>query len=107
MQPAHVPFGAWGCRTNLYAPPGPAMHNLMASPPSLLARVRDPWLSRPASGNTTPNFNFRDLSMDESGNDYFTHQPIRGSSPTASLAADLSTNFHIDQRCVFNHDGIR
>jgi len=30
--------------------------------------------------------------------DYFTLRPARGSSPTASLAADLSSNFHIDQR---------
>ncbi|KAI9736823.1 MAG: cell division cycle- protein [Claussenomyces sp. TS43310] len=41
-------------------------------------------------------FNFRDLSMKKSGSDYFTLNPIRGSSPTASLAADLSQNFHID-----------
>lgn len=32
--------------------------------------------------------------------DYFGLKPVRGSSPTASLAADLSQNFHIDQRCV-------
>jgi M-phase inducer tyrosine phosphatase len=30
--------------------------------------------------------------------DYFQMKPIRGSSPTASLAADLSQNFHIDMR---------
>ncbi|KAI4116499.1 MAG: hypothetical protein LQ338_007705 [Usnochroma carphineum] len=29
--------------------------------------------------------------------DYFNLKPVRGSSPTASLAADLSQNFHIDQ----------
>jgi M-phase inducer tyrosine phosphatase len=46
-----------------------------------------------------PNsFNFRDLSMKRSRADYFNMQPVRGSSPTASLAADLSQNFHIDQR---------
>lgn len=28
--------------------------------------------------------------------DYFQMKPVRGSSPTASLAADLSQNFHID-----------
>jgi len=36
--------------------------------------------------------------------DYFalTAGRIRGSSPTASLAADLSQNFHIEQRyCAF------
>jgi M-phase inducer tyrosine phosphatase len=30
-------------------------------------------------------------------------QPVRGSSPTVSLAADLSQNFHIDQRYVQAH----
>jgi len=44
------------------------------------------------------NFNFRDLSMKKSGSDYFTLQPMRGSSPTASLAADMSSNLHVDQR---------
>ncbi|TVY16455.1 M-phase inducer phosphatase [Lachnellula arida] len=42
-------------------------------------------------------FNFRDLSMRKpSKSDYFTIKPVRGSSPTTSLAADLSQNFHID-----------
>ncbi|KUJ18679.1 Rhodanese-like protein [Mollisia scopiformis] len=42
-------------------------------------------------------FNFRDLSMKRpSKPDYFQMKPVRGSSPTASLAADLSQNFHID-----------
>ncbi|EXJ93089.1 M-phase inducer tyrosine phosphatase [Capronia epimyces CBS 606.96] len=49
----------------------------------------------------TNSFNFRDLSMkrsiQKSQSDYFSLQPVRGSSPTASLAADLSQNFHIDQ----------
>jgi hypothetical protein len=45
------------------------------------------------------SFNFRDLSMKKSGGDYFTLQPMRaGSSPTASLAADMSSNLHVDQR---------
>lgn len=44
-------------------------------------------------------FDFRDLSMKRSTSDYFTMKPtVRGSSPTASLAADLSQNFHIDMR---------
>ncbi|RAR05045.1 m-phase inducer phosphatase [Stemphylium lycopersici] len=43
------------------------------------------------------NFNFRDLSMKKSGGDYFTLQPRMGSSPTASLAADMSSNLHVDQ----------
>lgn len=45
-------------------------------------------------------FNFKDLSMKKSSSDYFNMKPVRGSSPTASLAADLSQNFHIDQRYV-------
>lgn len=52
-----------------------------------------------------PSFNFKDLSMmgktknkSKTDTDYFTSRPMRGSSPTASLAADLSQNFHIDQR---------
>lgn len=49
-----------------------------------------------------PNaFNFRDLSMTRASKaDYFSMKPVRGSSPTASLAADLSQNFHIDMRFV-------
>jgi M-phase inducer tyrosine phosphatase len=53
------------------------------------------------------SFNFRDLSMKKSGGDYFTLQPMRGSSPTTSLAADMSSNLHMDQRynaslCLFD-----
>jgi len=33
--------------------------------------------------------------------DYFSMQPVRGSSPTASLAADLCQNMHIDRRYDF------
>lgn len=48
-----------------------------------------------------PNsFNFKDLSMKKSHPDYFSMKQVRGSSPSASLAADLSQNFHIDQRLV-------
>jgi hypothetical protein len=45
-------------------------------------------------------FNFRDLSMSKSQPDYFClkNAPVRGSSPTSSLAADLSQNFCIEQR---------
>ncbi|KAF2876800.1 hypothetical protein BDV95DRAFT_602760 [Massariosphaeria phaeospora] len=46
------------------------------------------------------SFNFRDLSMKRPPppqGDYFTLQPMRGSSPTASLAADMSSNLHVDQ----------
>ncbi|RDW78002.1 rhodanese cycle control phosphatase [Coleophoma crateriformis] len=61
----------------------------------------DMYTSHPHSlgGNTVfgpGSFNFRDLSMRRSSNDYFNAKPVRGSSPTASLAADLSQNFHID-----------
>ncbi len=53
----------------------------------------------------TGSFNFKDLSMHQSmkksNSDYFNMKPVRGSSPTASLAADLSQNFHIDQRYGF------
>ncbi|KAL8784604.1 MAG: hypothetical protein Q9213_003859 [Squamulea squamosa] len=35
--------------------------------------------------------------MNKAPIDYFSLKPVRGSSPTASLAADLSQNFHIDQ----------
>ena len=57
-----------------------------------------------AKGFGVNSFNFRDLSMKrpthKSHPDYFNMKPVRGSSPTASLAADLSQNFHIDQRYV-------
>ena len=55
----------------------------------------------------TSSFNFRDLSMKKSHSDYFSLKPVRGSSPTASLAADLSQNFHIDQRCASSCCGPR
>lgn len=49
-------------------------------------------------------FNFRDLSMNQqrpaASHDYFSAKPIRGSSPTSSLTADLDANFHIDKRSV-------
>ena len=46
------------------------------------------------------NFNFRDMSMGKGGMDYFNMQPMRDSSPTSSLAADMSSNLHVDQRFV-------
>jgi M-phase inducer tyrosine phosphatase len=48
-------------------------------------------------------FNFKDLSM-KSSSDYYAMKPVRGSSPTASLAADLSQNFHIDKRYGYPTD---
>jgi hypothetical protein len=75
MRPPPIP-GPWGYRRDL-APSRPlfAAHSLASK-----------------------NFNFRDMSMKKSGMDYFTLQPVRGSSPTASLAADMSSNLHVDQR---------
>jgi len=45
------------------------------------------------------SFNFKDLSMMRRREpDYFNMPPpVRGSSPTASLAADLSQNMNIDR----------
>lgn len=54
----------------------------------------------PLPGLGGSGFNFKDLSMKRSQGDYFGTKSFRGSSPTASLAADLSQNFHIDQRFV-------
>lgn len=54
-----------------------------------------------ARANFGPNsFNFKDLSMlRKPESDYFNMPPpVRGSSPTASLAADLSQNMNIDKR---------
>ncbi|KAJ4317275.1 m-phase inducer phosphatase [Neodidymelliopsis sp. IMI 364377] len=71
------------------------------------AQLPGPWgyrrdlPSKPLFGAHTlgpKNFNFRDMSMRKSGNmDYFAMQPVAGSSPTASLAADMSSNLHVDQ----------
>lgn len=36
--------------------------------------------------------------MLKSTSDYFSFHAVKGSSPTTSLAADLSQNFHIEQR---------
>ncbi|KAL4797698.1 M-phase inducer phosphatase [Aspergillus venezuelensis] len=51
----------------------------------------------PLPGLGAGGFNFKDLSMKKSQGDYFGTKLVGGSSPTASLAADLSQNFHIDQ----------
>ncbi|KAL6247531.1 m-phase inducer phosphatase [Rhinocladiella similis] len=55
------------------------------------------YASLAATSFANTSFNFKDLSMKKSHIDYFNLKPVRGSSPTASLAADLSQNFHIDQ----------
>jgi hypothetical protein len=68
----------------------------------------DMYTSHPHAHLAAPSFgpgafNFRDLSMKKpSKPDYFTMKPVRGSSPTASLAADLSQNFHIDMRYAYS-----
>ncbi|KAJ5160797.1 M-phase inducer phosphatase [Penicillium canariense] len=68
-------------------------------PPSMLFghcfRADAPTSYPSLSGFGTNSFNFKDLSMKKAGPDYFNIKPIP--SPTASLAADLSQNFHIDQ----------
>lgn len=46
------------------------------------------------------SFNFEGLSVKEASKDYFNHRPVRGSSPTSTLVADLSQNLLIDQRYV-------
>ncbi|KAL1650911.1 m-phase inducer phosphatase [Didymella pomorum] len=82
MQPPAAIPGPWGYRRDL--PPSKPLfgaHNLGSK-----------------------NFNFRDMSMrkaDVSTAGYFGIQPMRGSSPTASLAADMSSNLHVDQSPQF------
>jgi hypothetical protein len=74
MHPPQLP-GPWGYRRDL--------------PPS-----------KPLFGAHYPgpkSFNFRDLSMKKPAIDYFS-LPMQGSSPTACLAADMSSNLHMDQR---------
>jgi hypothetical protein len=77
----------------------------MQPPPPRWTCVRDAPESRSLqtqSGSLVPavNFNFADLGMRKAQPDYFAlkNGSVRGSSPTASLAADLSQNFYIDQR---------
>lgn len=55
------------------------------------------------SGNFAQgNFNFNNMATKSTGPEYFSLKGIRGSSPTTSLAADLSQNFHIDMRYTTN-----
>ncbi|KAI8938932.1 hypothetical protein NX059_004787 [Plenodomus lindquistii] len=79
MHPPPIP-GPWGYR-----------RDLPASKPLFGAHTLGP-----------KSFNFRDMSMNslkKGGSDYFTLQPMRASasSPTTSLAADMSSNLHMDQ----------
>jgi hypothetical protein len=62
----------------------------------MASRTLFPSMNGYSGGNP---FNFGEMATSKkSGGDYFNVKPIRGSSPAASLAADLSQNFHIDQR---------
>ena len=81
VRPSALPF--WGCGAE-------------ALPD--YARYRDDFAGKLNFGPTS--FNFKEISMERAPTDYFSLKPVRGSSPTASLAADLSSNFHIDQRFV-------
>lgn len=74
----------------MHRPSYPAWGNRRDLPASRWAK------SQSFSANS---FDFKELSMKKPAQpDYFTLRPARGSSPTSSLAADLSSNFHIDQR---------
>ena len=46
------------------------------------------------------SFDFKSMSMHQkpAKQDYFSLKPVRGSSPTSTLTADLGANFHIDKR---------
>ena len=46
---------------------------------------------------TPRSFNFGEMKDQKAGQDYFNSRHVRGSSP-AALAADLSQNFHIDNK---------
>lgn len=74
MRPCALPFGQWGCRTDV-----PSYSN------NLGGKFREPAI-----------FGSKDFAIPSES--YFNLKPVRGSSPTTTLAADLSQNFHIDQR---------
>ncbi|KAF6233035.1 hypothetical protein HO173_008791 [Letharia columbiana] len=80
MQPPSLPFGHWGCR---------------GGTETSYNQHRGQYGGQMNFGPSS--FNFKDLSMAKAPTDYLNLKPVRGSSPTASLAADLSQNFHIDQ----------
>ena len=85
MQPPSLPVGPWGCR-------GESESSYTQYGGQYGGHYGGQLNFGPSS------FNFKDLSMAKAPTDYFSLKPVRGSSPTASLAADLSQNFHIDQR---------
>lgn len=84
-----------------YSSPLAAMHPQQMQP---WCNRRDLQIPRWSGAQTFgPNsFNFKDLSMKpaKTSGDYFTMKPVRGSSPTSSLTADLDANFHIDKRYI-------
>ncbi len=56
--------------------------------------------SHSSHNSSTAEDNCKDIITMKSSCDYFSLKPVRGLSPTTSLAADLSQNFHIEQRYV-------
>ncbi|EMC95648.1 hypothetical protein BAUCODRAFT_71110 [Baudoinia panamericana UAMH 10762] len=77
---------------------------LRPQPCPVWANGKDLPMARPAYSGyqafAPSSFNFKDMSMQPprpARQDYFTLKPTRGSSPTASLTADLDANFHIDK----------
>lgn len=83
MQPQSLPFGSWG---------GFGLNQSTSNP-----QYGGVFGCRTESFDFK-DLNFKELSMNRASNDYFALKPVLASSPTASLAADLSQNFHIDRR---------
>lgn len=86
------PYPAWGSRKDLPVTGRSMYHSFQTYGPD--------------------RFNFKDMSMYQPQKparpDYFTLKPVRGSSPTSSLTADLDANFHIDKRyCSAPHSSLR
>ncbi|MCJ1309596.1 cell division cycle- protein [Agyrium rufum] len=78
MQPSSLPFGHWGMHRGQPI----AFEPIFGKDISCAAGV----------------FNIGDLGFKKAPVDYFSLKPaVRGSSPTSSLAVDLSQNFHIDK----------
>ena len=85
MQPPSLSFGQWGCGSSI---------------PTSYCNYEKFSNVGLDFGSSRFNFNLKDLSMTKPSTDYFSLKPVRGSSPTSSLAADLSQNFHIDRTFV-------
>ncbi|MCJ1468833.1 cell division cycle- protein [Pseudocyphellaria aurata] len=80
MQPSSLPFGQWGCRNGV---------------PFSYPNCGGQYAGKLSFGPSS--FNFKDLSKTKAPTDYFNLKSVRDSSPTTTLAADLSQNFHIDR----------